>query len=209
MTSRTRDASARVHRKVFKARKKGVTETGERRARAKTVERLISHLGRPLHVGDERRSAVPSERADWQRDLTPTLVGLDQAQRDTLARAWLRDGLAQHAAVASHTRFTLRLMAMGAPPDLIRASQRASLDVVRHAEDCFGLASAYAERPIGPGALDVTEALQQPATARAAIMEAIREGCVGDTIGAMSATVAAEPCQDEVVKRCPASRVVC
>lgn len=202
MTSRTRDASARVPRKVFRTLKKGVTEDGGRRARAKTIERLVSHLGRPLHVDQDRRNAPPSIRDDWhRRDTSPPLDGLSGRQRETLARAWLRDGLAEHATVASHARFTLQLLSLGAPPQLVRASQRASLDVIRHAEDCFGLASAYAGRTLGPGVLDTTGALDGPIDLRQAVIVAIRGGCVCDTISAMSATVAAEQCTDAVIAK--------
>ena len=196
MTSRTRDGSARVPRKHFRARKKGVTETGERRRRRKTIERRRSGL-----LGPSRRPAEASARADWQRASTPDLAGLDEEQREALAQAWLNDGLTSHAAVASHARFTLRLLALGAPPDMVRASQRASMDVIRHAEDCFSFASAYGDRTLGPGELGDAGLIRQPTDAREAVMVAIRHGCIGDTIGAMAATVAAETCQDEIVAK--------
>ena len=195
MTSRTRDGSARVPRKYFRARKKGVTETGEHPRRPKTVERPRSRL-----LG-ERRPADPSARDDWQRPATPDLDGLTEAQREVLAEAWLSDGLARHADVASHARFTLRLLALGAPPDMVRASQRASLDVFRHAEDSFSLASAYGQRAFGPGELGDGASIVEPGDAREAVVVAIRVGCIDDTIGAMAATVAAETCRDEVVAK--------
>ena len=195
MTSQPRDASARVPRKHFRARTKGVTETGEHRKRPKTVDQALTR----------RRSDVqpanPSARDDWRRAATPRLDDLDDAQRETLARAWLRDGLERHAAVAFHARFTLRLLALGAPPDMVRGSQRASLDVVRHAEDAFGLATAYGGRVFGPDTLDDAATMSHPADPREAVMDAVRLGCVGDTIGAMAATVAAETCEDEAVAK--------
>lgn len=39
------------------------------------------------------------------------------------------------------------MLSVGAPPDLIVRSQRASIDEVRHAEKCFGLASRYRAHP--------------------------------------------------------------
>lgn len=196
MTSRTRDASARVPRKHFRARTKGVTETGEHRRRPKTVERRVASP----HTGEGRR-ADPSARDDWQRAATPDLEGLDEGQLEALSQAWLRDGLTRHAAVAFHVRFTLRLLALGAPPDMVRASQRASLDVIRHAEDSFSLASAYGKRTFGPGPLDHAATMSRPTDAAEAVSDAIRHGCVGGTIGAMAATVAAETCTDEAVAK--------
>ena len=201
MTSRTRDVTARIDRKVFGGTQEVANDSGPRRARHETVERLISHLGRPLHTPSGRLSAEPAHRNDWTVGDAPDIEGLDDPQRRTLARCWLRDGLAEHAAVASFARFTVQLLALGAPPQLVRASQRASLDLVRHAEICFGLASHYRGRALGPGQLDAIAAFEGATKPRAAVMTAVREGCVGDTISAMAATVAAEHCTDPVVAK--------
>lgn len=42
---------------------------------------------------------------------------------------------------------------MGAPPDLLAATQRAALDEIEHARISFALATAYGGRPVGPAAL--------------------------------------------------------
>ena len=62
----------------------------------------------------------------------------------------------EHASIAAFARFSLELLAFGAPPDLVEQAQAAMADETRHAKLCFALAGAYAERPIGPGALDMT-----------------------------------------------------
>jgi hypothetical protein len=201
MTSRTRDASARVGRKDFGIVKKVASRGSGRRTRHGTFERLISHLGRPLHTSEGRLAAEPTTRDDWQSGETPSLEGLSPEQCARLSRCWLRDGLSQHAAIAGLARFTIQLLALGAPPQLIRASQRASLDLVRHAEICFGFASAYGGEALGPAGLDATPRLFEDPTPRAVVVAAIREGCVGDTISAMAATVAAEHCREDLVAK--------
>jgi hypothetical protein len=109
--------------------------------------------GRPFFVGGHARTAVPVERAEWAAPLTPAVLGLTDAERDALAGAWCDDGLMEHASVASFARFALQLVAVGAPPQLLVDTQQAIRDEIEHARLCFGLASAYAGRKLGPGPL--------------------------------------------------------
>jgi hypothetical protein len=57
-----------------------------------------------------------------------------------LATQWRENGRTEHASVAAFARLTLDLVALGAPPHLISASQADAIDEVRHAELCFSLA---------------------------------------------------------------------
>src|SRR5262249_29788330 len=74
--------------------------------------------GRPYLVGPAARVA-PALRggSDWSpaAALPPCLDGLDDGDRAALARAWTADALAEHASVASFSRFSLALLAAGAP----------------------------------------------------------------------------------------------
>lgn len=160
-----------------------------------------SFVARPFLVGGERRVAKVVDTHAWdapQRRPRPNVAGLSRDQRDILAAAWLADALDEHAAVAAFARFTLQLLSLGAPPELLRAAHRASLDEVTHAELCFGLASAYAGRDLGAGPLDTSGALQE-ATRLSAVLDTIREGCVGETINAMVLVSAANRCEDPAV----------
>jgi hypothetical protein len=133
-------------------------------------------------------------RPDWVADPRPDLAGLEARQRARLATAWLGDAVEAHRKIALGARLSLELWSQGAPPELLRSAQRASLDHITHAEICFGLASAYRGRPVGPPALPCSEHAGAP-------LAAVPFGCVGDTIAAMVATVAAEGCRDPVVRR--------
>jgi hypothetical protein len=57
-----------------------------------------------------------------------------------LADQWRENGRSEHASVAAFARLTLDLVALGAPPHLVSASQADAIDEVRHAELCFSLA---------------------------------------------------------------------
>jgi hypothetical protein len=116
-----------------------------------------------------------------------SFAALSPEARAALAEAWARDALLEHASIASFARFSLELMAVGAPADLVEAAHRAALDEVRHARACFALASAYRGAPVGPspfpfeGRVDVSGDLARIAA------RTVVEGCVGETIAAVLA----------------------
>jgi hypothetical protein len=142
--------------------------------------------GRPFVVDSELRVAVVSERSDWAPQ-TPSLPALSEDDRERLARAWLDDALLEHASIAAFARFTLELLALGAPPALVAETQRAALDEIEHARLCFSAASRYAGRALGPGALDVSDALL-PTDIVAFAVRTFEEGCIGETLSALVAT---------------------
>lgn len=156
--------------------------------------------GRPFIVEGVARTAETHVREDWSARLKPNTNDLTARQRAVLAEAWLDMALDEHASIASFARFTLQLLALGAPPDLVRASERAARDEIAHAELCFGLASVYAGRALGPGQLDVGSSLGsfEPVDIARSVF---REGCVGETISAMVAERAASLCVDPATRR--------
>jgi hypothetical protein len=79
----------------------------------------------------------------------------DGDTRRALAAQWRENGRTEHASVAAFARLTLDLMALGAPPQLIADANRDSLDEIRHAQLCFGLARALDGRVESPGAFPV------------------------------------------------------
>ena len=146
--------------------------------------------GRPLL--DDGNAVVATARGgdSWggarALDVAPAL-------RDALGAGWRADALAEHASIASFARATLELMALGAPPDLIAETQRASLDEIEHARAAFALAARYGQ-PIEPGALPLV-APRDADPVRLA-RDVFLEGCVGETIAALCATRAAAGCAD-------------
>lgn len=135
--------------------------------------------GRPFVVDGVPVVAAPAERADWHGDIA------DAAPDSALADAWLRDALMEHASIASFARFTLDLLALGAPAELVADAQRAALDEVEHARLCFALAARHGGAELGPGPLPV--AFAPRASLAEAAVAATLEGCIGETTAALVA----------------------
>ena len=160
-----------------------------------------SVCGRPFLVQERARSAPAVPRRDWARaEALPsvTLTGLDNAQRLALAQHWTKLGQMEHASIAAFARFSLQLLSLGAPPELVEACTQALADETAHTQLCFGIASAYAGRSIGPGPLDVSGSLD--VTSLADIVDlVIAEGCFGETSAALEALEAADTASDPVI----------
>jgi hypothetical protein len=143
--------------------------------------------GRPFLIAEEVRVAPPAARDDWRGgSLESASAVLTEAERQALANAWLANALMEHASIAAFARFTLELLAVGAPADLVRDSITAASDETRHAEQCFTLASHCAGEALGPGALAVDGALDGVSLEKL-VVTAIAEGCVGETVAAIEA----------------------
>jgi len=183
MTSSVRDTYARLSRNFFRT-----PQISAQLGRSET------HRSRVV-----KRGSHSTARRDWLTIVSPSLDDLTPAQREHLAATWRRDGKRERASIASATRSSLHLLLLGAPPDLVRSSQRASLDAIAHAELCFGLASAYAGRRIEPDALHSDEALADGVDSETTLLTTIHHGCIGKTTSAMVALSAAKRCVDPVI----------
>ncbi len=161
-------------------------------------------IGRPLTVDGEARVAQAAARADWSADLDLDLDGVEPALRHSLAAWWREVAALEHASVGSFARFTLELLALGAPPDLLAATQRAAADEIEHARLTFALAGAYGGAPVGPGPLSLAR-VEIGADAATILRDLITEACVGETLGAAeareSAAQAADPALSTLLTR--------
>lgn len=157
--------------------------------------------GRPFLVNGAPRTALCEARDDWrERELVPRAWKLHPELCGELAEAWARAGLAEHASVAAFARFTLELMSLGAPAELIERATSAISDETKHAKMCFALASSYAGRVVGPGALPVEGSLNALSFSEI-VLNAVREGCIGETVAAIEASEALEHASDSVVRK--------
>lgn len=162
-------------------------------------------IGRPLLVGDALLFAPAVRRADWADEpLCPDTTSLTPDVRAALAAHFTAMAAMEHASIGSFARFALELLALGAPPALLRATHEAAADEIVHARLSYSLASAYAGEPIGPGRLCVTGVA--PSTDERAIVRAlVREACVGETVAAAEALalsgMVADPALAEVHAR--------
>lgn len=156
-------------------------------------------IGRPLSCEGEARKAPLARVAGWSEAITLRLPE-DAARRERLAQRWADIAAMEHASVASFARFTLELMALGAPAELLFATQQAAADEVRHAQLGYGIASALAGQTLGPGPLSLQGIA--PATERRAFARALlTEACVGESLGAAEAMEAAAGCADPGLRR--------
>lgn len=157
--------------------------------------------GRPFLVDAEARVAGVVESAAWVDAALagPRVDHLNAAERAELAAYWQRLGQMEHASIAAFARFNLQLLALGAPPSLVQACTRALADETEHTKLCFRLASAYADRTLGPGPLDIDGSM--PSVVLADIVDlVIAEGCFGETSAALEALEAADSASDATVR---------
>jgi hypothetical protein len=136
--------------------------------------------GRPLLVGHESRVAPTCTRSDWTCAVPQLEV--PAVLRERVREGWLERAAMEHASVAAFARFTLQLLALGAPAELVDAAQVAGLDEARHARLCYAVASQLGG-PVGPDRLDL-RGLDLNVDPAAMVVESILEGCIGETIAA-------------------------
>lgn len=140
--------------------------------------------GRPLHDGDTVVVASTRERAGWA--VRAELSGAwPESVRAHAALGWSREAAFEHASVAAFARLAIDLMVHGAPADLVDAAHVAARDEIRHAERCYGIASAFAGTTLGPAPLALGATTTAP-TLEALAVECFRDGCVNETVAALS-----------------------
>jgi hypothetical protein len=159
--------------------------------------------GRPFLVDCTARTAEVMGHSDYSASTGVGLDGIPGELRAELAATWTRIGLLEHASVAAFARFALQLLALGAPPELLELCQLAMQDELRHTRIAFGLASAYAGKPIGPGALALDGALDNPSDdlLMHVAMTTLLEGCIGETVAALGAREGATYATDPHVQQ--------
>jgi hypothetical protein len=158
-------------------------------------------IGRPFLVAGAERLACSVSRADWRTPLSSAArPALSPELSVALVAAFTQQGLMEHASIAAFARFSLQLLALGAPPELVSAAARAMQDETRHAQACFALASRHAGAAVGPGPLALDGALADTSWL-GVVRDTILEGCIGETAAALEAAEAAAHCYDPDTRR--------
>lgn len=162
---------------------------------------MIPPCGRPLLAVDgSARVAPATPRRDWLGEAV-SVRPVPAALGGRLRRAWLDDAAAEHASVAAFARFSLELLAVGAPASLVTEAQRAGLDEIEHARACFAIAAAYGEGDVGlgPSALSLSGVTLRSDLAEIAAA-VVSEACVGETFAALALAEAGERCEDASIR---------
>lgn len=142
-------------------------------------------------------ASVLQEVPGWQPEpLQPDVESLNGPQRTTAAARWAALGIDTHLGTANASRFALSLLAIAAPARLVESALEVARERVQHARIGFGLASAYADRPIGPRATAVLPPLPDH---NAVFEEAIAVYCIGSTISAICWSEAHSQSEDPAV----------
>jgi len=173
-----------------------------------TTYRPTYVVGRPFTVDGTSRTARSkiSEQPhidgsnSWTMDLLPSLPKDNSSYNHEVGLYWLQQAEAEHASVASFARHTLQLMSLGAPSELLIASQAASIDEIKHAKMCYSLASIFINTDVSPESLDVEESLGD-LDVKSIIKSVIREGCIEETLAAIEAHFRADHSEDLEIKQ--------
>jgi hypothetical protein len=151
--------------------------------------------GRPFIVNGVAVVADVAERSDWLAQAPQVaLDSLSACERQSLVDAWLADAQMEHASIASFNQFSLDLLQLGAPPELVRDCQLAGLDEIEHARMGFAIATRLSGTTYGPGNLRLGSV--QTRSLAEALSAAIVEGCVGETLAAAVVAEQARCCTD-------------
>jgi hypothetical protein len=148
--------------------------------------------GRPFVIaGVARQARLHANTSNRERS-----PALSEALRERLAAHWAAVARAEHASIASFAQFGARLLALGAPPTLVRAALAAADDEVRHAELALARASQYAQTALEFGALDTSGAGNPRESLADTVLACVREGCIGETLAALELETLADACDD-------------
>jgi hypothetical protein len=174
---------------------------GDHGDRERTCSPMTCISGRPFLVDGALRTAPATERSDWLAgNAWPDAASLSRPSRERAGDSYAECAALEHASVASFARFTLGLLAVAAPAELVAESVRAMADEIEHARVTFDLASHFLGRRVGPGALSTEGALDDSSTLDELALATFVEGCVGETLGAVEAREAAAHAVDPVLR---------
>ena len=99
---------------------------------------------------------------------------------------WLKQGEAEHSSIASFAKNTLQLLSIGAPNELLIASQKASVDELHHTKISYLLSREFMKKYFCPGTLDIKDSLES-GNVNQMIKSTIHEGCIEETVSAVEA----------------------
>lgn len=169
-------------------------------------------MGRPFILNDGTQLLAEvhnsTERSSWC-DFSYDVDSVSKAElpassMEKARERWLQDGRAEHASVASFSRFSLQLMAVAAPASLLVETHQAAIDEVKHAQLCFGLVSLFDEAhdTVSPGALKIPiGSVDAVGDIGSLVFHTALEGAVGETVSAIQALFELDTLPDGSAKK--------
>lgn len=157
--------------------------------------------GRLLRLRGGARLPEVASGAAWRDEATVQLEGLSADERGILTASWLAVACMGHGAVAAYGQLAVHLAALGAPADLVEQTHRAALTEIAHARRCFGLASAFAGKPLGAGPIsELARAEKHPVTFARLAIGTLVQGCLTGAVVAATASTGARTASDPAVQ---------
>ncbi len=138
--------------------------------------------GRPFIVDGSLRTSPVRAGSGWSAPSAVPVEHLTNEQRVLLSAHWTRAAQGEHASIASFSRFTLELLHLGAPGELVVQCADALRDEVRHARIALSMAAAYAGHSLAPGPLDISGSLTSSTDAATILRMTIQGGCINETL---------------------------
>jgi len=147
--------------------------------------------GRPFVVDGAIRHSCMVPGSGWASEAPRSRSDLDDDQLATLCAHWTRVAEGEHASIASFGRFTLELLQLGAPSDLLQQTADALRDEVQHAQIAIALASSYGGQELTPGPLDTAPRTPGQRDAAQILEDTIVGGCINETLAVAQLRMAA------------------
>jgi hypothetical protein len=176
------------------------------------VDMLVNGFqrGRQLRVGGKvmlpKVSAVGRAFAGPPALNAPFVAQESAEERAAIAQAWRENGRTEHASVAAFAQLSLDLMALGAPPELLRAANEDALDEIAHTELCFAIAQSFDGLAQGPEAFPEVRSVDARPTERIAALSrlavdslfdgALHEGVSARTLASLAKVAGVESIQE-------------
>ena len=151
------------------------------------------YIGRPFIVnGIAQQTAsfivtnISDDGNEWKVNKLVPLKYQNTIESERVGSLWMKQGEAEHASVASFAKNTLQLLSIAAPPKLLIASQKASIDEINHSKISYELANSFMRQTIVPGKLEVRGSLES-GNINQIVRSTIHEGCIEETVSAVEA----------------------
>jgi hypothetical protein len=151
-------------------------------------------MGRPFSTekGYLTSAVLPLSRPELNISNPEPVMLLPDEQQTLAASHWSRVAMIEHASVASFARFSMQLMSVGAPLDLLQLAHQAAQDEVKHTKIAILFASKFAKSDIALGEFPVSAEHLSFGDIGEAAEATAAEGCIEETIAALVARVVAE-----------------